>query len=150
MNDNLPFWLQVFLFWKDYMWPGLKMMLLELCTMITMGSFRQQQPSFQSSETGPWTGHYFGHPNTAVESGVITKLTILCPPRPNAVNIAFFACSSFEHVLRGVNLVSVTMAKVSVFSHQRGRVLGSDVAPMFSQIRFWLVTCGCTSEMTWS
>lgn len=31
-------------------------------------------------------------------SGVITKLTILCPPRPNAVNIAFFACANFEHV----------------------------------------------------
>ncbi|KAI9812947.1 MAG: hypothetical protein M1826_002730 [Phylliscum demangeonii] len=30
--------------------------------------------------------------------GVITAVSILCPPRPRAVNVAFFACASFEQV----------------------------------------------------
>ncbi|CAL1157435.1 unnamed protein product [Cladocopium goreaui] len=44
--------------------------------------------------------------------GVITKLTILCPPRPKAVNIAFFACSSFEHVQRTFALARQKLGEV--------------------------------------
>jgi len=44
--------------------------------------------------------------------GVITKLTILCPPRPNAVNIAFFACANFEHVQRTFALARQKLGEV--------------------------------------
>ncbi|CAK9059166.1 D-2-hydroxyglutarate dehydrogenase [Durusdinium trenchii] len=44
--------------------------------------------------------------------GVITKLTILCPARPKAVNIAFFACSSFEHVQRTFSLARQKLGEV--------------------------------------
>lgn len=44
--------------------------------------------------------------------GVITKLTILCPPRPKAINIAFFACSDFENVQRTFALARQNLGEV--------------------------------------
>mmetsp|Transcript_114725 Transcript_114725/g.272897 ORF Transcript_114725/g.272897 Transcript_114725/m.272897 type:complete len:520 (-) Transcript_114725:88-1647(-) len=44
--------------------------------------------------------------------GVITKLTILCPPRPKAVNIAFFACADFDRVQRTFALARQKLGEV--------------------------------------
>ncbi|CAE7309314.1 d2hgdh [Symbiodinium sp. CCMP2456] len=44
--------------------------------------------------------------------GVITKLTILCPTRPKAINIAFFACSDFENVQRTFALARQNLGEV--------------------------------------
>lgn len=125
----------------DYMWPGLKMM----GTLPPPWFSAPWNPSSSISqvsnliktqclEQGNTLGSCNIHCCYQVEpSGVITKLTILCPPRPNAVNIAFFACSSFEHVLgeRSGELGTQALLKWACF-HPRGR--------------FWLVTCGFSSE----
>jgi len=44
--------------------------------------------------------------------GVITRLTLLVPPRPTSVNVAFFGCKDFEHVQRTFALARRKLGEV--------------------------------------
>ena len=73
-------------------------------------------------------------------SGVITKLTILCPPRPNAVNIAFFACANFEHVRPAVlwyHGAMLSMSECYIMMFWNPKVDGFEETPRQSSLIYF-------------
>jgi len=44
--------------------------------------------------------------------GMITKVSILTPPKPQSVNVAFFGCKSFEHVRQSYGQAKLHLAEI--------------------------------------
>ena len=44
--------------------------------------------------------------------GVVTAISILCPPRPKAVNVAFFAVPSYEHARRAFRAAKENLSEI--------------------------------------
>lgn len=54
--------------------------------------------------------------------GIITKVSILCPPRPKAVNVAYFGLESYEHVRRAFREAKGQLSEIlSAFELMDGR-----------------------------
>ena len=54
--------------------------------------------------------------------GIVTKVSILCPPRPKAVNVAYFGLESYDHVRRAFREAKGQLSEIlSAFELMDGR-----------------------------
>ncbi|KAL7990809.1 hypothetical protein Chor_014239 [Crotalus horridus] len=70
---------------------GLKVVLADGSILNCLTSLRKDNTGYDLKQL------FIGSEGTL---GMVTAVSILCPRKPNAVNLAFLACPSFSHVLR--------------------------------------------------
>lgn len=60
--------------------------------------------------------------------GIVTAVSILCPPRPKAVNLAFLACESFDKVLEILSVARSELSEIlSAFEFMDAYAMSSSI-----------------------